>query len=114
MPHNANAENLIYAGLPMSNFDEAIRRLRTRVNKLVLWLDSCHAGAMTAAARGINVGEDLAAALSQANGQYMLSASQPGEESLEDERYRFDDEDRGHGAFSYSLLRGLQGSGRRQ
>jgi uncharacterized caspase-like protein len=60
VPHNANADNLVYAGLPMPMFEEAVKRLRTNVDKLVLWLDTCHAGAVSVAARGVNMGEDLA------------------------------------------------------
>lgn len=110
VPHNASAYNLVYQGLPMSNFDEAVRRLQTRVNKLVLWLDTCHAGAMTVAARGVTVGEDLSEALSKGSGQYVLSASLAGEESLEDASFRLEGEDNAHGAFTYSLLRGMLGA----
>lgn len=110
VPHNANTENLVYAGLPMPMFEEAIKRLRTNVNKLVLLLDSCHAGAMQVSARGVNTGEDLAEALTKASGQYVLSASQAGEESQEGEEFTFPGSERAHGAFTYSLLRGLQGA----
>ena len=109
VPHNASADNLIYAGLPMPIFEEAVKRLRANVNKVVLWLDTCHAGAMSIAARGVNTGEDLAEALRVGEGQYVLSASKAGEESLEDAKYRFDGFDRAHGAFTFSLLRGLKG-----
>ena len=109
LPHNANMENLTYEGLPMGNFDEAIRRLKTRVNKVVLWLDTCHAAAMQLSLRGLKPGEDLSDALSVASGEYMLSASLAGESALESEEFRLEGEDRSHGAFTYSLLRGLQG-----
>jgi uncharacterized caspase-like protein len=110
VPHNASAENLVYAGLPMPMFEEAVKRLRTHVDKLVLWMDTCHAGAVSVAARGVNMGEDLAEALQQASGQYVLSASKAGEESLEDAQYRFQTEDRAHGAFTFSLMRGMRGA----
>jgi uncharacterized caspase-like protein len=110
VPHDAQADNLVYAGLPMPMFEEACKRIRANVSKLVLWLDTCHAGAMSVAARGVNAGEDLATALAQAEGQYMLSASKAGEESYEEAQYRFEGESKGHGAFTYSLLRGLQGA----
>jgi len=109
VPHNANAENLIYAGLPMPMFDEAVKRLRNNVDKLILWMDTCHSGAATVGARGVNVGEDLAEALNAASGQYVLSASKAGEESLEDDAYRLKGSERGHGAFTFSLLKGLHG-----
>lgn len=110
LPHNAHAGNLLFEGLNMPSFDEAVKRLRTNVEKVVLWLDTCHAGAMTVASRGVNTGEDLAEALAEASGQYVLSASKAGEESLEDLSFSFEGEEEGHGAFTYSLLRGLRGS----
>lgn len=110
VPHNASTDNLVYEGLPMSNFDEAVRRLKARINKVILWLDTCHAGAVTVAARGVTVGEDLSQALSNASGDYVLSASLAGEESLEDASYRLEGEENAHGAFTYSLLRGLLGA----
>ena len=110
VPHNANAENLIYEGLPMPMFEEGIKRLQSFVKKLVLWTDTCHAGAFAVGARsGINIGDDVAAALSDAEGRYILSASRAGEESYEDAAFRLDGEDRGHGAFTFALLKGLQG-----
>lgn len=107
VPYNANIENLDYAGLPWPNFQEAVKRLRTQVAKVVLWLDTCHAGAVTA--RGLNMGEDLAEALEKGEGQYTLSASKAGEESLEDASFRMEGEERAHGAFSFSILTGLRG-----
>lgn len=109
VPHNANIENLAYEGLSMHDFDEAVKRLSVNVDKLMLWMDTCHSGAATVAARGMSVGEDLTAALEQASGQYVLSASKAGEESLEDDSFRLPGEDRAHGAFTFSLLRGMRG-----
>ena len=62
---------------------------------------------MTVSSRGVNTGEDLAEGLAQASGQYVLSASKAGEESFENEEYKLEGQGRGHGAFTYSLLRGL-------
>ena len=109
VPYNANIENLAYEGLSMHDFDEAVKRLSVNVDKLMLWMDTCHSGAATVAARGLSVGEDLTAALEQASGQYVLSASKAGEESLEDDSFRLPSEDRAHGAFTFSLLRGMRG-----
>lgn len=109
VPHNAHAENLLYEGLPMPMFEEVCKRIRSQVNKLVLWMDTCHAGAASLDSRGLP-GQDLSVALLEASGQYVLSASKAGELSMEGEQYKFEDEDRGHGAFTYSLLRGLRGA----
>lgn len=109
VPHNATADNLVYAGLPMPMFQEVCKRLQANVSKLIFWLDTCHSGAVSVAARGVSVGEDLAMALSEAEGQYWMSASKAGEESYEDEKYRLEGQDESHGAFTYSILRGLRG-----
>jgi len=58
----------------------------------------------------VNSGEDLTEALANASGQFVLSASKAGEESLEDESYKLAGGNRAHGAFTYSLLRGLSGA----
>jgi hypothetical protein len=109
VPHNADDTNLIHAGLPMQMFNEAIKRLQTHVNKVILLNDTCHAGGMQMGARGVSAGEDLTESLIKANGQYVLSASQAGEISLEREDFRFEGDDKGHGAFTYALLDGLRG-----
>ena len=112
IPSNATGDDdLISSGLPMPMFQEATKGLLNNVNKIILWLDTCHAGAMTLAARGVDPGEDLAEALAQASGQYVLSASKAGEKSFENDKWRFEGkgEGKGHGAFTYSLLEGLYG-----
>jgi len=109
VPHDANAGNLFSEGLSMPTFEEACKRIRSKVNKLVLWMDTCHAGAVSLGSRGF-LSDDVAKAVVKASGQYVLSAGQAGELSLEDEEFKFDDEDRAHGAFTYSLLRGLRGA----
>ena len=40
----------------------------------------------------------------------VTAACRAGEEAVEDESYRLEGEDRGHGAFTFSLLQGLQGA----
>lgn len=110
LPHDASAGNLVSRGLSMPAFQESCKQLQTNVSKLIFWLDTCHAGAVSMAARaGISAGEDLAMALSEAEGQYWMSASKAGEESYEDENYRLQGRDESHGAFTYSILRGLHG-----
>ena len=95
VPHDANARNLLVEGLSMPVFDEACTRIRQNVSKLVLWLDTCHSGAVSVGARGgISAGEDLSAALREAEGQYWLAASRAGEQAFENERFRFEGDDR--------------------
>ena len=109
VPYDANLESLFYDGLAMPAFEEACKRIESRVDKLVLLMDTCHAGALEVNARGVNAGEDLSEALARAKGRYILSASEGGELSFEHEDYRFKNERRGHGGFTYSLMRGLLG-----
>lgn len=108
--HDASPDNLMTRGLLWSTFDEAHKRLANNVSKVMLWLDTCHAGAMNVAMRGLEAGEELSLALRSAEGTYILTASKPGENSEEGETFKLEHEKSGHGAFTYSLLEGLAGN----
>lgn len=109
LPYNADESNALYEGVKWSDFDEAIRVLSRNVDKIVVVLDTCHAGAAGSGTRAVETGEDLSTALSAAKGLYVLSASKAGEQSTEDARFRLAGEGQGHGAFTYALLKGLKG-----
>lgn len=109
LTYNADVNNLIYEGLKWSDFEEAIKIMSKNVNKVVMALDTCHAGSMKAYLRGVQGGEDLALVLKQASGLYILASSKAGEESIEREHFKFSSETKGHGAFTYALLKGLSG-----
>jgi hypothetical protein len=109
LTYNADVNNLMYEGLKWSDFEEAINIMSKNVNKVVLVLDTCHAGAMKAYLRGVEGGEDLALTLKQATGLYILASSKAGEESIEGEHFKLPGEKKGHGAFTYALLKGLSG-----
>jgi hypothetical protein len=83
--------------------------VRENVSRVLLFLDTCHAGAIELSTRGVNPGEDLAETLKESEGTYIFSASKAGEESLESPAYKYLKEDPGHGVFSYCLLEGLSG-----
>ncbi len=106
--HDARPDTLMTRGLLWSTFDEAQRRLTSNVSKLMLWIDTCHAGAMKVAMRGAEAGEELSQALKSAEGTFVLAASKPGEESEESARFSLPGETGGHGVFTYALLEGLQ------
>ena len=106
--HDASPDTLMTRGLLWSTFDEAQRRLTSNVSKLMLWIDTCHAGAMKVAMRGAEAGEELSQALKSAEGTFVLAASKPGEESEESARFSLPGETGGHGVFTYALLEGLQ------
>ena len=109
LPYNADTQNLIYEGLKWSDFDEAIKIISQNVNKVVLVLDTCHSGAINVAMRDLSPGEDLAATIKASTGLFILSASKSGEISMEDSNLKLTGESKGHGAFTYSLLKGLTG-----
>jgi TolB-like protein len=102
LPYPATPQNLVTAGLRMSDFDEMVRTLRRNVRGVVVMLDTCHAGALRMAARGFVSADDLAARMSVGEGSFLLAATKPGEESKEKPELE-------HGAFTYAVLEGLQG-----
>lgn len=106
--HDARPDTLMTRGLLWSTFDEAQKRLASNVSKVMLWIDTCHAGAMKVAMRGAEAGEELSQALKSAEGTFVLAASKPGEESEESARFKLPGETGGHGVFTYALLEGLQ------
>lgn len=103
LPFPATGDNLHAEGLRMSDFNEMVTVLRHNVHRVVVMLDTCHAGALDLGTRALPAGEELAAQVSVSEGLFLLAASKPGERSKEDAAY-------GHGAFTYALLMGLQGS----
>ncbi|MBT8352798.1 MAG: caspase family protein, partial [Deltaproteobacteria bacterium] len=109
LPHNADSRNLLFEGLKWSDFEEAIKIISKNVSKVILILDTCHSGAINIAMRGVRSGEDLGALMKEATGLYVLSASKGGEPSVEGNRFRLPGENKGHGAFTYSILKGLSG-----
>ena len=109
LPYDADSRNLIFQGLKWSDFDEAIKIISQNVKKVVLVLDTCNAGAIDVSMRDVRVGEDLAATMRASTGLFTLSASKGGETSMEDPDFRLPGETKGHGAFTYALLKGLQG-----
>jgi len=100
LPHPANPDNLITQGLGWYGFEEAAKLLSSRVKNVVLILDTCHAGAMKIATRGITR-HDLSSPFKK-KGFYTLAAAQPNEGAIEKQEW-------GHGAFTYAILEGLKG-----
>lgn len=119
LPHPADLTNLSSEGLPLAEFEASVREVGKKVQRLILAIDTCHAGAVEIRTRGIKLaaaGEERKTGVSLAGGlaptsreAYILSSSKDTEESLEDASYRLPGEKRGHGAFTYAILRGLRG-----
>ena len=108
VPHDAAHDTILTRGLRMSDFDEIVKILKQNVHKVVVVMDTCHAGAMQVGSRGVEGGDDLAEALKNSSGLYILAASKGGEASLEASSYSLDG-DSGHGAFTYSLIEAMSG-----
>lgn len=103
LPFPVTAQNLVSAGLRMSDFDEMVRIIRRRVRGVVLMLDTCHAGALRLAAPDVVPMDEPGARLSAGEGFFLLAATKPGEQSQEQSAL-------GHGAFTYALLDSLRGA----
>jgi len=103
LPYSASADNLVTDGLRMSDFDEMVRILRRTVGRVVLMLDTCHAGALQLSSRAPFAADDLATQLALSDGLFLLAATKPDEESNEEPAL-------GHGAFTYAVLQGLRGA----
>jgi uncharacterized caspase-like protein/TolB-like protein len=119
VPYPADSTNLNSEGLPVSDFEAAVRSVSAKVPKLVLMLDTCHADAFSPRARSLNHLGTLhyaARGISLVNevsdkvpDTFILGSSEGDESSWEDASYRLPDEKVGHGAFTYAILRGLEG-----
>jgi TolB-like protein/ketosteroid isomerase-like protein len=102
LPFPAAADNVLTAGLRMSDFDDLLRMVRRTVRATVVMLDTCHAGALRLGAPDLLAADEPAARLSVGEGSFLLAASRPGEQSQETAELA-------HGAFTYALLGALQG-----
>lgn len=111
LPHDADYNSVLSKGLRMSDLDESIEILSKNVGKVVAVLDTCHSGGNEyTGVKGLGRGEDVAKALKTASGRFILAASKGGEVSLENEKYKLQETDSGHGAFTYALIKGLSGA----
>ena len=109
VPYDADYNSILSKGMRMSDFEESINILSKNVKKIVVALDTCHSGAMEVGMRGGGTSENLADALRDASGRYILAASKGGEESLEDDKFKLAGDTSGHGAFTYALINGMSG-----
>lgn len=110
MPSDADFDTVLAKGLRMSDFEESIKILSNNVNKIIVAMDTCHSGAMEVGMRsGGGSSEDLAEAISEASGLYILSASKAGEVSMESDQFKLDPKFPGHGAFTFALVEAMRG-----
>ena len=101
LPAAASVETPRIEGLDMDDFNHELRLLHRNLRRLVVILDTCHAGAAVPGSE-TRFGEDLAARLPPDEGLYVLAGAKSGEWSHESSTI-------GHGVFTKALLDGLQG-----
>ncbi|RJP46239.1 MAG: hypothetical protein C4548_03075 [Desulfobacteraceae bacterium] len=110
MPSDADFDTVLAKGLRMSDFEESIKILSNNVHKIIVAMDTCHSGALEVGMRsGGGASEDLAAAINEASGLYILSASKAGEVSMESDQFKLDPKFPGHGAFTFALVEAMRG-----
>ena len=123
VPYPADLSNLATAGLPVNEFEQAVQKVGGRMARMILVVDTCHAAELNfnvrgldelmnreRKARGISLVGQIIPKMPEA---YIMSASESTENSWEDANYRLPGEKEGHGAFTYALLRGLDGDAAR-
>ncbi|MCP4350665.1 MAG: hypothetical protein GY795_34790 [Desulfobacterales bacterium] len=109
VPYDADSESILSKGLRISDFEEAVNILSKNVNKVIIAMDTCHSGAVQVGLRSGDSGENLAHALRESRGRFILASAKSGEASVEDEKFKLNDSDIGHGAFTYALIKGMMG-----
>lgn len=110
IPSDTDFDSVLSKGLRMSDFNEAILILSRNVGKVIVAMDTCHSGALNVAARSFGGGQDLSAVLKESSGTFVVAAAKGGEQSLEGTRFELNDGKKGHGVFTYALIKGLSGA----
>lgn len=113
LPHDAELRNIPGTGVPMTDVNDAIRKVYAR--HVVLLTDACHSGGVSMGGfAGARAGDEklnlINAAFLQdlestSSGLAILTASEARQLSQEAERWGG-----GHGVFTYYLLEGLKGA----
>jgi hypothetical protein len=86
IPYDAECDRLFATALSTETFDDLLSKLQT--NKLVVFLDACHSGAMGAVpnAKGPGPAYNPAQDLGEGEGRYIIASCKPGQRSWEGER----------------------------
>jgi uncharacterized caspase-like protein len=104
LTYDSDPENLAQTALPMAELHTLVENELAQAGHVILLADVCRA-ATIAGQKTASIG-DVVAQLGEAPGEMLgLMAARPTELSLEGPEFGG-----GHGAFTYSLLRGLEGA----
>ena len=100
IPHDGNPEKLRRTSIKWIDFNEVVSNLPSKV---LLFTDTCHAGAVTGKRRSlVDITDALKELISTESGTVVMAASTGRELSQERPEW-------GHGAFTKALLEGLKG-----
>lgn len=103
LTYDSDPKNLAGTALPMAELHSAVEQSLTKVGHVILLADVCRA-ATIAGQKTTNIGDSVQQ-IGEAPGELLgLMAARPRELSMEGPEYGG-----GHGAFSWSVLRGLNG-----
>ena len=104
LTYDSDPENLAATGLPMAELHSLVEEELTRVGHVIFLADVCRAAAI-AGQKTTNLG-GIVEKIGEAPGEMLgLMAARPKELSLEGPEFGG-----GHGAFTYSVLKGLEGA----
>lgn len=103
LTYDSDPQDLTTTAIPMQEIQDLVQKELSKVGRVVLLADVCRAAEIGATRPGnVNAAVER---LGQAQGEILgLMASRPKEVSYEGPQYGG-----GHGAFSYSVIKGLQG-----
>ncbi len=102
--HDTNPTKLFTTGIPMQHLADTIRE-RVHSDRVLVVLDTCHAGGATSEAKGIvRQANADAAMIAQGSGQLVICSSDKNQTSWESKQYP-------NSVFTRSLIEGLQKQG---
>jgi tetratricopeptide (TPR) repeat protein len=105
LTHDSDPEDLRSTALPMREIQSLLEEEFAHVGRVLVYVDACRAGTIGAISRQTDVHRIIEVMLRMDGAEILgILASGRGEVSFESDRFGG-----GHGAFSYFLLRGLNG-----
>jgi uncharacterized caspase-like protein len=101
LPWDTDSEDLFSSALSNSRFQELLNTIKAQ--RLVVFLDACHAGGVSkAGARDVSIVEGPGRKIAEGRGRMVIASAHPNQRSWEDESF-------GHGIFTHHLLEAIDG-----